>query len=91
MCMLMCMCISTYANKQVSKIGGNKEIEQTFRVYLNFELIANESRCVNSLADHFCISFFLNRFGDPLARNEKGRLLSSNLQHIFNKKHKCMF
>lgn len=84
------ICISPYANKQVNKIGGNKENKQTFKVYPNFELIANESHCVSILPGHLCISFFLKGFGDLLAAREKGRLLSSNLEYVFNKKHRSM-
>lgn len=90
-CVCMCICISPYVNKQVNKIGGNKVNKQTFRVYPNFELIANESHCVSTPPGHLCISFFLKGFGDPLAGREKGKLLRSNLEHVFNKKHQSMF
>jgi len=33
-CTCACICISSYANKQVNKIGGNKVNKQTFRVDL---------------------------------------------------------
>lgn len=90
-CSHMPVCVSPHANKQVNKIRGNKENKQTFRVHPNFELIANESCCVSTLSGHLSISFFLKGFGDPLVGREKGRLLSSNLEHVFNKKHQSMF
>lgn len=69
----------------MNKIGGNKENKQTFRVYPNFELIAEESHCVSTLPGHLCISFFLKGFDDRVAGREKGKLLSSNLEHSSNK------
>lgn len=77
----------------MNKIGGNKKNKQTFGVYPNFELIANESHCVSTLPGHLCVSFFfLKGFSDCVAGREKGRLLSSNLeQHVFNKEHRPMF
>lgn len=80
-----------YTNKQVNKIEGKKGNKQTYRVYPNFELIANESHWVTVLIGHLYISFFLKGFGDPLAGREKGKFLSSNLEHICNKKHQSMF
>lgn len=79
------VCMHFPIGKQVNKIGGNKENKQTFRVYPNFELIAEESHCVSTLPDHLCVSFFLKGFGDRMAGREMGRLLSGNLEHSFNK------
>lgn len=87
----MCIFIPPYANKQVDKIEGDKGNKQTYGVYPNFELISNESHWVTALLGHLCISFFLKEFGDTLAGREKGKLLSSNLEHICNKKHQSMF
>lgn len=35
--------------------------------------------------------FFLKGFSNHVAGKEKGRLLSSNLEHVFNKEHRPMF
>lgn len=93
LCVCPCVQVNFTVCKQVNKIGGNKKNKQTFGVYPNFELIANESHCVSTLPGHLCVSFFfLKGFSDCVAGREKGRLLSSNLeQHVFNKEHRPMF
>lgn len=87
----MCIFIHPYTNKQVDKFEGRKGNKQIYRIYPNFELIANESHWIITLLGHLCISFFLKGFGDPLSGREKGRLLSSNLEHVCNRKHQSMF